>query len=143
MARLSWFPKLLTSRKAKRYASLQLVVSDLMSASICCSAYLKKPAFSMDPESLALLDFALIRYRRCFNEGQRSQINNLVSRLSPDQQKLHRRLKALGDLHIAHSINGCEQGFANFHVAIDGEGNCIGAGSTGLAMAPSGYSRRK
>jgi hypothetical protein len=119
-----WYPKLLSSDVAQRYADLTvLIVPDLDQVSACCQELLKRgkdPSqnpLSGDAVVRALLDSAVIRYRRCFNKGVRTRLTELLEELSSEEQQLHQFFYDLGDKHIAHSVNGFEH--ANTMVYID------------------------
>ena len=81
----------------------------------------------------ALIDSALVRYRRCFNKGQRTKLLHLVERLTPDEQTLHSLVMTIANNHTAHSSNDYEVSVATVHVA-QGENGQLRRGGIGAHM---------
>lgn len=124
MAPKTHFPKLLLSDSAKKKADLFLIQKDLEHTRKCCDLIVKK---GIDPiletEARALLDSALIRYRRCFGKGKRAKINlDFIDSLGGDAVDLHNFCKNLADKHIAHPVNAFELYGIVLYVAINKEG---------------------
>ncbi|MFA5957512.1 hypothetical protein [Hyphomicrobium sp.] len=105
---------LLTSKAAQQYADIDLLKRDLEHVITCCNFMLQagQPPNLSDPLHVALMDSALVRYRRCFNSGGRQNIEHLAKKLSEGGGILHKKLMEIANLNIAHSINNFEENYA-------------------------------
>ena len=112
-------PKMLTSPGAKRYAGLWLVANDLLHIHKSCQMLISVPDLWKGPQGLALMDSALIRYRRCFTGGERAGLKGFEKKLTTSERELHEHVLHLANLHIAHSINDYEVAAAYINVAAE------------------------
>lgn len=134
--------RLLDSDKAKKFAYLWQVRMDLSQAEYLLAQLQKTENLAvLEPNEEALLESALIRYRRCFNSGARTQLHNVEKKLSEAQRQLHKRLDDITDMNVAHSANKFEQGWPGIMVSVDTEGRLVRGGlkctvhtSTGLSI---------
>lgn len=112
---------LLTSRTAQQYADIDFLKRDLEHVVICCNFMLQAgaPPNISDSLHIALMDSALVRYRRCFNSGGRQNIDHLVKKVSDESRAMHRRLMEIANLNIAHSINNFEENYTILWVNLD------------------------
>jgi hypothetical protein len=113
-------PKMLTSPAAEHYAGLWLVANDLLHVHKSCQWLMHHPGLWDGPQGWALMDSALIRYRRCFIGGnQRAGLKGSERKLTASERELHDRVLHLANLHIAHSINDYEVAAAYVHIAAE------------------------
>jgi hypothetical protein len=120
---MHYSPKLVTSAKAKQRADLYLVVRDLEQVAACADRLSKNgDIIRPTPENQALLDSAIIRYGRCFNDGHRTKIGKLLDQVSKEERSLHDYVLAVRNKHNAHSENELEMAGTTFHVAVGPDG---------------------
>jgi hypothetical protein len=101
---------------AKRHADLFLIGNDLRQVIYCCDRLLEE-GLDLSGQGRALLDSAIIRYRRCFTSGVRTKLTDLVSSFTPNEQSLHDLVFTMANMHVAHSINDYEQAVTTIHIA--------------------------
>ena len=120
MAGKTFSPRLLVSNEANAAASYRLISRDLEHIIACCDRLLETapPLNPFKHDIRALICSALIAYRRCFNTGFRSNLNqHSVSELGAEYSEIHGFLIDLADKHLAHSVNEFEQCGITIHVA--------------------------
>jgi hypothetical protein len=93
-------------------ADLAGIALDLETAVELCRRL--RGVWEVSPVDAALVDALstaiVVRYSRCFAEGIRARIPpEFVDQLSPELQSLHRRVQALRNKHVAHSVNPLEE----------------------------------
>lgn len=118
--------RLLISNKAQKYADLWQVRADLSRAEYLLAQLQRSENLAvLEPKEEALLESALIRYRRCFTTGVRTQLHNVVKELPEVQRELHKKLDDITDMNVAHSLNNFEQGWPGFMVSIGADGTLV------------------
>lgn len=104
-------------------ADLVFVREDLQHVARCCDE-LAKMGWSLNQRTIlqALVDSALVRYRRCFKKGVRTLITKFLELLSEEDRRLHDYLIAYCDKHIAHSVNNFETAIPVVWVGMSADG---------------------
>ena len=108
--------RILDGELAKERGDLELVLDDLDHVK-ACSEHLVTTFSKADFIEKAILDSALIRYRRCFNTSVRAA---LVPNFSVEESLLaekHRYFRDLADKYVAHSVNSFENSGATISVS--------------------------
>lgn len=128
--------------EAQLYADFVSVKHDIITIKKCCALFIEQwdRLFRGHAENghdvLEALGAAIaIKYARCFKSGKRnSEIPKmLLASLTVEQYKIHSELIAIRDKHLAHPVNGMEEGefrayFNNRDLA------------TGITQVQEGYS---
>ena len=107
------------TREGQELADLMSISHDLEQVIACSKLLVRrgdKQAF--EPERVALIDSAVIRYRRCFITGVRMKLfESDVKNVAPAYMAIHKFFYDLGNKHIAHSVSALEHPHA--FVALD------------------------
>jgi hypothetical protein len=100
----------LNDNDAIRFNDLRSIAHDLKLVIQCCRQFEISDRLENSEFTDALIDCALIRYRRCFNNGKRFTLpRDVVENLTDDQRQLHVYLIDLANKHVAHSVSDYEQ----------------------------------
>lgn len=100
-------------RSSKERGDLDLMKDDLIHVKECASGLLKIfddpiKMSSIGHVETALLDSALIRYRRCFNRSIRISLNTDFTKEDGDVKEAHNYFLDIADKHVARSVNSFE-----------------------------------
>ena len=105
-----WAAFILEEDDAVRFSDLRSIAHDLMQVAACCRKYRELDEAGESEFAMAVLDSALIRYRRCFTKGKRFSLPTDISHeLSDELSLLHRYVLDLASKHVAHSVSDYEQ----------------------------------
>jgi hypothetical protein len=117
-------PRRFQSESARKMAGLVFVRDDLRHVARCCDE-LAKADLCTDQKTIlqALLDSALVRYRRCFKNGVRTLITEFLEALPAVDRRFHDYMVTYCDKHIAHSVNNFETIIPVVYVGIDTNGS--------------------
>lgn len=97
-------------RSAQRFSDLRSIAHDLLQVAACCQRYGELEGSGQSELATAVIDSALIRYRRCFNQGKRYSLpKGVINDFSEKQKRFHQYALDMGDKHIAHSVSDFEQ----------------------------------
>jgi hypothetical protein len=107
--------------EALRLASLGGIEQDLQGVIDYCrimTERLNSSNFSYI-ENEAISSAAIIRYARCFVTGKRDRLRSeLLSAAEPSMQALHKRIMAMRDRHVAHSVNPFEENAVTVEISV-------------------------